>query len=177
MVHQGLMEKCHEDRTAPYGLQAQELMERGFPPELREPFHPVGVEGCEVPSVDAHVEQTGNLLEGLHQLWRRIAGGVPPEPIEHRAPRRGVGDEEAIDHDGLGRRQQRHQPTKRLCVRMASRSYGDPWLTVVDICHTSRIPPAIFYRYIALGRRAADSREHHRGGIIDRCDALHRALH
>ena len=158
MVRQGLMEKCHKDRIAPYGLHAQELMERAFPPEWREPFHPVGVEGCEVPGVDAHVAQTGNLLEGLHQLWRRIGGGVPPEPIEHRAARRGVCDEEAIDYDGLGRRQRRRQPTKRLCVRLASKSYGDPRLTVADICHTSRIPPAPFYRYIASGRRAPASR-------------------
>lgn len=42
-------------------------------------------------------------------------------------------------------------------VRMASRMYGDPRLTVADICHTLRISPATFYRYIALGRRAADS--------------------
>ena len=43
-------------------------------------------------------------------------------------------------------------------VRMASRMYGDPQLTVADICHTLRISPATFYRYIALGKRAADSR-------------------
>ena len=41
-------------------------------------------------------------------------------------------------------------------VRMASRMYGDPRLTVADICHTLRISPATFYRYIALGRRAAE---------------------
>jgi DNA invertase Pin-like site-specific DNA recombinase len=42
-------------------------------------------------------------------------------------------------------------------VRMASRMYGDPRLTVADICHALRISPATFYRYIALGKRAADS--------------------
>jgi DNA invertase Pin-like site-specific DNA recombinase len=41
-------------------------------------------------------------------------------------------------------------------VRMSSRMYGDPRLTVADICYTSRISPATFYRYIALGRRAGD---------------------
>jgi hypothetical protein len=48
---------------------------------------------------------------------------------------------------------QREEPR----VRMASRMYGDPRLTVADICQTLRISPATFYRYIALGRRAADS--------------------
>jgi hypothetical protein len=95
VVRRGLLEKRHEDWIAPYGLHAQELMERGFPPELREPFHSIGVEGREVPGVDAYVEQTGNLLEGLHQLRRRIGGGVAPEPIEDRAAPRGVGDEGA----------------------------------------------------------------------------------
>jgi DNA invertase Pin-like site-specific DNA recombinase len=42
-------------------------------------------------------------------------------------------------------------------VRMASKMYRDPRLTVADICHALRISPATFYRYIALGRRAADS--------------------
>jgi DNA invertase Pin-like site-specific DNA recombinase len=43
-------------------------------------------------------------------------------------------------------------------VRMASRMYGDLRLTVADICQALRISPATFYRYIALGRRAADSK-------------------
>jgi site-specific DNA recombinase len=42
-------------------------------------------------------------------------------------------------------------------VRMAFRMYGDPRLTVADICQTLRISPATFYRYITLGRRTADS--------------------
>jgi DNA invertase Pin-like site-specific DNA recombinase len=41
-------------------------------------------------------------------------------------------------------------------VRMAYTMYGDPRLTVADICRTLRISPATFYRYVALGRRAAD---------------------
>jgi DNA invertase Pin-like site-specific DNA recombinase len=41
-------------------------------------------------------------------------------------------------------------------VRMASMMYGDPRLTVPEICRTLRISPATFYRYVALGRRAAD---------------------
>jgi DNA invertase Pin-like site-specific DNA recombinase len=43
-------------------------------------------------------------------------------------------------------------------VRMAASMYGDLRLTVADICHTLRISPATFYRYVALGRRAADGR-------------------
>jgi DNA invertase Pin-like site-specific DNA recombinase len=41
-------------------------------------------------------------------------------------------------------------------VRMASMMYGDPRLTVPEICRTLRISPATFYRYVALGRHAAD---------------------
>jgi DNA invertase Pin-like site-specific DNA recombinase len=35
-------------------------------------------------------------------------------------------------------------------VRMAPRMYGDPRLTVADICHTLRISLATFYRYMAV---------------------------
>ena len=41
-------------------------------------------------------------------------------------------------------------------VRMASMMYGDQRLTVPEICRTLRISPVTFYRYVALGRRAAD---------------------
>ncbi len=42
-------------------------------------------------------------------------------------------------------------------VRMASMMYGDQRLTVPEICRTLRISPATFYRYVALGRRAAEN--------------------
>jgi DNA invertase Pin-like site-specific DNA recombinase len=41
-------------------------------------------------------------------------------------------------------------------VRMVSMMYGDQRLTVPEICRTLHISPATFYRYVALGRRAAD---------------------
>lgn len=41
-------------------------------------------------------------------------------------------------------------------IRMAYTMYGDPQLTVADICRSLRISPATFYRYVALGKRAAD---------------------
>jgi DNA invertase Pin-like site-specific DNA recombinase len=41
-------------------------------------------------------------------------------------------------------------------IRMASMMYGDQRLTVAEICRTLCISPATFYRYVALGRRAAD---------------------
>jgi DNA invertase Pin-like site-specific DNA recombinase len=41
-------------------------------------------------------------------------------------------------------------------VRMAATMYGDQQLTVRDICRTLRISQATFYRYVALGRRAAE---------------------
>lgn len=51
---------------------------------------------------------------------------------------------------------------KPLCpgdprVQMASTLYADQRLTVPDICHTLHISQATFYRYVALGRRAADT--------------------
>jgi DNA invertase Pin-like site-specific DNA recombinase len=42
-------------------------------------------------------------------------------------------------------------------VRMAYTMYGDQRLTVPEICRTLRISPATFYRYVALGRRAAEN--------------------
>ena len=41
-------------------------------------------------------------------------------------------------------------------VRMAYTMYGDQSLTVLDICRVLRISQATFYRYVALGRRAAE---------------------
>jgi len=42
-------------------------------------------------------------------------------------------------------------------VPMAYTLYADQRLTVPDICHTLRISQATFYRYVALGRCAADA--------------------
>jgi len=41
-------------------------------------------------------------------------------------------------------------------VRMAYTMYVDQQLSVVDVCQTLRISQATFYRYVALGRRAAE---------------------
>jgi DNA invertase Pin-like site-specific DNA recombinase len=41
-------------------------------------------------------------------------------------------------------------------VRMAYTRYVDQQLSVVDVCQTLRISQATFYRYVALGRRAAE---------------------
>ena len=43
-------------------------------------------------------------------------------------------------------------------VRMAYTMYADHSLTVPDICRTLRISQATFYRYVALGRSAANER-------------------
>lgn len=43
-------------------------------------------------------------------------------------------------------------------VRMAYTMYADQSLTVLDICRVLRISQATFYRYVALGKRAANSR-------------------
>jgi hypothetical protein len=41
-------------------------------------------------------------------------------------------------------------------VRMAYTMYFDQRLTIAEICQTLRIPQATFYRYVALGRCAAE---------------------
>jgi DNA invertase Pin-like site-specific DNA recombinase len=55
-------------------------------------------------------------------------------------------------------------------VRMAYMMSADQHLTVTDICRTLRISPATFYRYVALGRRAADQTSHHPRERINRKD-------
>lgn len=43
-------------------------------------------------------------------------------------------------------------------VRMAYTMYTDQRLTIAEICQTLRISQATFYRYVALGKRAAEGR-------------------
>jgi DNA invertase Pin-like site-specific DNA recombinase len=43
-------------------------------------------------------------------------------------------------------------------VRIACTLHADPSLTVLDICRVLRISQATFYRYVALGRRTANTR-------------------
>lgn len=44
-------------------------------------------------------------------------------------------------------------------VHMAYTMYVDQQLSVAEICQTLRLSQATFYRYVALGRRAAEGRE------------------
>jgi DNA invertase Pin-like site-specific DNA recombinase len=55
-----------------------------------------------------------------------------------------------------GGRQPRHADEPR--VRMAYTMYVDQRLSITDICQTLRISQATFYRYVALGKRAAEGR-------------------
>ena len=55
-----------------------------------------------------------------------------------------------------GGRTPRHADEPR--VRTAYMMYVDQRLTIVEICQTLRISQATFYRYVALGKRAAESR-------------------
>jgi DNA invertase Pin-like site-specific DNA recombinase len=62
-----------------------------------------------------------------------------------------------------GGRKPRHAEEPR--VRMAYAMYVDQHVSVADICQTLRISRATFYRYVALGRRAAEGLgESHGGG-------------
>ena len=84
-----------------------------------------------------------HLFSALAQFERRL--------IQERT-RAGIAAARARGKHG-GRRPLRPDDPR---VRMASMMYGDPRLTVADICHTLCISPATFYRYVALGRHAAD---------------------
>jgi DNA invertase Pin-like site-specific DNA recombinase len=55
-----------------------------------------------------------------------------------------------------GGRQPRHAGEPR--VRMAYTMYVDQRLSAADICQTLHISQATFYRYVALGKRAAEGR-------------------
>lgn len=55
-----------------------------------------------------------------------------------------------------GGRTPRHADEPR--VRMAYTMYIDQRLTIAEICQTLRISQATFYRYVALGKRAAEGR-------------------
>lgn len=62
-----------------------------------------------------------------------------------------------------GGRKPRHAEEPR--VRMAYTMYVDQHLSVADICQTLRISQATFYRYVGLGRRAAEERGESHGGV------------
>ena len=62
-----------------------------------------------------------------------------------------------------GGRKPRHAEEPR--VRMAYAMYVDQHVSVADICQMLRISQATFYRYVALGRRAAERRGSSHGGI------------
>jgi DNA invertase Pin-like site-specific DNA recombinase len=84
-----------------------------------------------------------HLFSALAQFERRL--------IQERT-RAGLAAARARGKQG-GRRPLRPEDPR---VRMAYTMYGDQRLTVPEICRSLRISPATFYRYVALGRRAAD---------------------
>jgi DNA invertase Pin-like site-specific DNA recombinase len=85
------------------------------------------------------------LFSALAQFERRL--------IQERT-RAGLAAARARGKHG-GRRPLRPEDPR---VRMAYTMYGDQRLTVPEICHSLRLSPATFYRYVALGRRTADHR-------------------
>ena len=110
MMGQGLGPKGHEDRITPCRVHALQLGHRGFPPELREPFHPVGIELGEIPRSHLHVEQRAHLRERLAQL--RCTGGrrFAAEPIQDRPPGLRVWHQEISEQSRPGCRQERCPP-------------------------------------------------------------------
>ena len=96
-----------------------------------------------IDTTTASGELVFHLFSALAQFERRL--------IQERT-RAGLTAARARGKHG-GRRPLRPEDPR---VRMASMMYGDQRLTVPEICRTLRISPATFYRYVALGRRAAD---------------------
>lgn len=70
-------------------------------------------------------------------------------------PRAGLAVARARGKKG-GRKPRRAEEPR---VRMAYTMYVDQHLSVAEICQTLRISQATFYRYVALGRRAAEELE------------------
>jgi DNA invertase Pin-like site-specific DNA recombinase len=95
-----------------------------------------------IDTTTASGEPVFHLFSALAQFERRL--------IQERT-RAGLAAARARGKRG-GRRPLRPEDPR---VRMASMMYGDQRLTVSEICRTLRISPATFYRYVALGRRAA----------------------
>jgi DNA invertase Pin-like site-specific DNA recombinase len=96
-----------------------------------------------IDTTTASGELVFHIFSALAQFERRL--------IQERT-RAGLAAARARGKHG-GRRPLRPEDPR---VRMASMMYGDQRLTVPEICRTLRISPATFYRYVALGRRAAD---------------------
>ena len=96
-----------------------------------------------IDTATASGELVFHLFSALAQFERRL--------IQERT-RAGIAAARARGKQG-GRQPLRPEDPR---VRMAYTMYGDPRLTVADICRTLRISPATFYRYVALGRRAAE---------------------
>jgi hypothetical protein len=115
-MQEGLLEEGDQDRVASHGLHPLELLCRGFPPQLREPFHAIGVEPTELPSVDPGLQEKRDLLERLDHLRGGVGGRVPAKPLEHGATCLGIWPEEAVEPGMSLPRQQGTQPAKGLLV-------------------------------------------------------------
>jgi DNA invertase Pin-like site-specific DNA recombinase len=74
-----------------------------------------------------------------------------------------------------GGRKPRHAEEPR--VRTAYAMYVDQHVSVADICQTLRISQATFYRYVALGRRAAEGRGESHGGVSGEIRSSQAGIH
>ena len=96
-----------------------------------------------IDTTTASGELVFNIFSALAQFERRL--------IQERT-RAGLEAARARGRRGGRKPLQAHDPQ----VRMAYTMYADQSLTVPEICQTLRISPATFYRYVALGRSAAN---------------------
>ena len=98
---------------------------------------------CAVDTTTPAGEAMAHLLATFAQFERRL--------IQERT-RAGLAAARARGKQGG--RKPRCAAEPRVC--MAYTLYVDQRLTVPDICQTVQISPATFYRYVALGKRAAN---------------------
>ena len=127
MVQERLLQKGDQDRIAPPRVHALELWRGGFPAQLGEPFHPVGVEPREVPGVEPRLQQKGDFLERLDHLHRRVGRGFAAEPIEESTAGLGIGLEETVEPGVLVGRDEGGQPASRLVVRLLACGGNEPF--------------------------------------------------
>ena len=123
------MQKGDQDRIPPLRVHPLELRRRGFPAQLGQPFHPVGVEPARGPRCrPAPPAETRPSVSVSTSCVRRVGRGFAAEPIED-------GTAGLRDRAGGGHRarraasavNERGQPAQRLRRAPA----GVPWQPAV----------------------------------------------